>query len=731
MAEPILNPEFEPLLKAARPTVYQTNAFRMIGVAVDTSVAEIGRKVQKVEMMLKFGVGDQALPGLLPPPSKPSLAALQDAKQRLGDPQTRLIEEFFWFWPEEPGGSKTDLALQALERRDLQSAADIWLNRSRNPTDTGSIHNLAVLNHLQALETAPPTGSNGAVAEGLWIQAWRYWRTLVDHDPFWKRLANRIHELDDPRLTSQATGQIRSSLISSILQIDLSLAVSAAEAKDFARAGVHMKVMVQESSLPAGALRKQTEQSLEYVRTWIKHRCASADVEISANVDQTDQILKRFLQDARPKLEILNCLLGAGDRLRDAEHDQVAQTVRDNMVAFGNKTEDWKACEELLCAIQPLAVSPSIKSKIADDLEKVRENREFNTCWFCKENKPDEKAAAIVDMFGNVTQTPTLNGTHYEWRHLPVKVPRCRQCRRVHRGRRIFAAAAAGMAACIVAAVVGWDASTYAIPAFFVTLTTWIGTVVAQYIGWAGKIRVPDRGKLLVLQEMAKRDHRAIAQLKSQQWAFGKTPPQVTTQASGSAVGKVAAWVGVFALLTWVFSALADLTPSTSTPVQTPPPVVSTQPSIPAASDTAGRPNTPITEQEGSRPNGVSGVTSTETSDRAGNAYIESLHQEIEANKVQIETLSASFEQCQQTLAYYNGQISADRQRLDQMESDSKLGQNVDEAEYESIRTRHNSNVRLHNSELESCRAIGEQHDALVDATNAKIHEYNNLIGAK
>ena len=76
MAEPVLMAEFEPLLKAARPTVYQTNAFRMIGVAVDTPVVEIGRQVQKVEMMLKFGVSDQAPTGLLPLPSQPSLAAL-------------------------------------------------------------------------------------------------------------------------------------------------------------------------------------------------------------------------------------------------------------------------------------------------------------------------------------------------------------------------------------------------------------------------------------------------------------------------------------------------------------------------------------------------------------------------------------------------------------------------------------------------------------------------------
>ena len=229
MSEPALIPEFEPLLGAARPTVYQTNAFRVIGVAVDTPDVEIDRQVQKVEMMLRSGINDQALRGLLPFPSRPSFAALQDAKQRLGDPQSRLMEEFFWFWPEEPGQSNTDPALQALEKRDLLSTVNIWQSRSREPADTASIHNLAILHHLQAIETEPPASSKGPIPDSLWIQAWRYWRTLVDQDQFWKRLATRIGELDDPRLTSYVAEQIRGSLLLGILQINLSLAIAAVE----------------------------------------------------------------------------------------------------------------------------------------------------------------------------------------------------------------------------------------------------------------------------------------------------------------------------------------------------------------------------------------------------------------------------------------------------------------------------------------------------------------------
>jgi hypothetical protein len=727
MAEPALIPEFEPLLGAARPTVYQTNAFRVMGVAVDTPVVEIDRQVQKVEMMLKSGVRDQALRGLLPLPSGPSLAALQDAKRRLGDPQSRLMEEFFWFWPEEPGKSETDAALQALQRRDLLSTVNIWQGRSREPADTAAIHNLAILHHLQAIETEPPASSKGPIPDSLWIEAWRYWRTLVDQDQFWKRLATRIGELDDPRLTSQVAGQIRGSLLSSILQINLSLAFTAAEAEDFARADVHVRVMKQESGLSPDALRKRTQPYLEYIRTYVTHRCASAEVEASANVDQTAQILKRFLDDVRLKLEILNCLLGAGNELRDAAHDQVAQAVCDRMAAYGNETEDWKACEELLCASQPLAVSPPIRAKITDDLEKVRENLEFHTCWFCKKNQPSEKAAAIVEMRGDVTPTPIYQGTPYEGRTLPVKVPRCQQCRRIHMGRRIIVAAAAG----IFAAVVAWHAPSPAIPAFCATIAAWLGTIAARHFGWLGRIRTHGGARLPVSPEMAKRHHPAVTEMKSRKGALGMTPADAPMPAWGAGIGKFAAWAGVFGILTCVFFALAGLRPSKSATVRKATPLVTTQPSTPATSDTTGLASIPITRQEGTEPNEASGITTTGTSQRAGKAYIVSLYKEVEANETQLQTLSASFEKCQQTLEQFNQRISEDRLRLDKMESDSRLGRSINKTEYEAIRARHNSNVLSHNTQLESCRVIAGQRDALVDATNAKIREYNNLTAGR
>ena len=107
--------EFEPLLKAGRPNVYHTNALRLLGLATDAPSTEVNRRFQKLEMMQKLGITE-------PPSESPrghspiplTLPLLQDAKQRMNDPRTRIIEEFFWFWPETPGNSSNDDALASL-----------------------------------------------------------------------------------------------------------------------------------------------------------------------------------------------------------------------------------------------------------------------------------------------------------------------------------------------------------------------------------------------------------------------------------------------------------------------------------------------------------------------------------------------------------------------------------------------------------------------------------------
>lgn len=628
--------EFEPLFKAARPTLYQTNAFRVLGASVDAGFSELSRQLQKIEMVQRFGLAAQTPPsGMMPLTSVPALSLLQDAKQKLSNPESRLIEEFFWFWPEVAHGSKDDLAFQSLQRNDLQSATDIWLRRSSRTEDTSAIHNLAILFHVQALDSVTKESLNGNVPEAPWIMAWKYWRTLVACDPFWRRLAARVEELDDPRLTTKSCGQIRGSLCAAILQIDVGLAISAAEAGDFRKATEHLRI-ANESGFPPEVIRDRTEHSLLHIRIRIEHLCDDAERRVSDSVEKAPGILTTLLADARPYLEALNYLLGAGNRLRDAVHDRIAGTSRSILIAYGNKTEDWRTCQQLFAGVQPLAVSESLRKQVADDVETVQRNAVWKKLW--ADVKPIDSAPSLR----------TINGIGFA----------------IH-GRSDYDTQT------------GSHAATYYFTLFFVPLLP-----VRRY-----RV-IPTPGGYRFLGRLPLR--------RFDKWHLG---------------------IVLGLILIWLLSVVAGDSSSSSS--RTYP----TTPSYPVSTTPAPAPVT----------NGPGSETSTtpESVDADASSRRDVLRREIDENKQRLTTLSSGVDSCERTLQDYRATIASDRARLDEMESDSGAGGTVDQGEYESVRARHNSNVRLYNSQLGTCRSLAEQHDALVDETNTQIREYNQLIGAR
>ncbi len=90
----------EPLLKAATPDLYKDNSFRIIGLPTDASPVSIKRKLDKAEMLIKLsGVSDWRLDGVLTLSEPINADKLFEAKRRLKDPESRLVDECFWFWP--------------------------------------------------------------------------------------------------------------------------------------------------------------------------------------------------------------------------------------------------------------------------------------------------------------------------------------------------------------------------------------------------------------------------------------------------------------------------------------------------------------------------------------------------------------------------------------------------------------------------------------------------------
>lgn len=273
------------LMRAAQPDLFRKNAFRITGLPVDAAPNQITRQIEKLRMAEKFGganLGARGAFALVPPLDSEQL---RNAQQRLNDPELRLIDEFFWFWPHELD-DEADEALAAVAQGDAGRAATIWTAlEGQQSVSSVSMHNLAVLAHLKVLdlEQSPQDGEMGAkevaTREEMWRAAFRRWKILLNNEAFWSRLTARIQKLDDPRLTTGTARRIRESLPLALLQINSQMAVLAAQSGRTSEAKRQLAIM-QASGLEGKAVRDSLHRVIEPLRERIKTLCKLADQEL-------------------------------------------------------------------------------------------------------------------------------------------------------------------------------------------------------------------------------------------------------------------------------------------------------------------------------------------------------------------------------------------------------------------------------------------------------------------
>jgi DNA-binding response OmpR family regulator len=395
--------DYKPLLEMVTPRLYERNAFRITGLPVNASLRDISKQVEKLEMMAKLGVPSVGSPGILA--SSATIEEIRDALQSLKNPETRLLHEFFWFWPICSTIDQDD-ALGALKGGDLSQAEAIWKSIADDQRGLSSVaarldsdcptperqnlehqklsfehaiavatHNLAVLSHYHAISIseAEPNQQNVPRLKQAWETSFKFWSTLTKRHAFWDALAERIRKIDDPRLGVGVAEAVWSTLPVALLSVNADYAVQEAEARRFESAGLHRQMM-KESGFPIALVREALARSLKPLHDELACLCAAADKESDEKPTSGAQIVLRFFEDKKRYLQCFNYLLGAGDPLRDSANDLVAQTARGILVDFANKTEDWTTAQPLFEECLALATSKSLRSRLEDDLEMLAKN---------------------------------------------------------------------------------------------------------------------------------------------------------------------------------------------------------------------------------------------------------------------------------------------------------------------------------------------------------------------
>ena len=372
--------DYPSLLSAARPGLYSLNAFHLCRLRVDATDKEIFRQLEKIGMMEKLNGGQLTTRGLYHQGNQDPADALREAKERLKNPETRLLEEFFWFWPHAIGRGAEDDALQCIMRNDLKSAEQLWLRQEQmQSANNVSVHNLAVLYHAEAIELErrgleiPLPSSDCQLRDRYWKNSLSRWRLILEQDSFWNHVNSRIRQFDNPRLTARTALKLRHCLPLALLSVSAQLALLYAQ-KGGGDDALRLMQIMSRSGFDERIRDEAQQRTVVPVREQIRLLCTNAKVSGEGNPTNARQATKDLLQNTAAPLKILSTLLPGSHYVRIASFDEVAKTAYDCLYAYFKVTEDWATSLDILQKIKTLAASESTKAQIESSAATVRSN---------------------------------------------------------------------------------------------------------------------------------------------------------------------------------------------------------------------------------------------------------------------------------------------------------------------------------------------------------------------
>ena len=385
------------LLRIATPNLYRENAFRVLVLPVNATLREIERHRKKLEMMAKLDIesSGQKEEGYLPLDPSPDRNSIRQAMEHLREPEKRLIDEFFWFWPLKTDSSE-DKALELLSKQKIDEALNIWKKNEKEGCCV-STHNLAVFYHLAALDMEKDSpGEELDRCQLLWKSAFEEWRKLLEDVKFWSLLTDRIRVLNDPRLTSETARDIYSSLPKALLLINAKLAVRAAE-EDKDTVERHIQLMKQ-SGFEEHTIKDVLHEAASPIRTHIRILCAGVVDKVKENPEDANQLARNLLTETKPLLRTADILLPKSSAVKKTLHDEVAKTVRSCTVIYGNETANWKECLWFIEQTLKIAIGTSLRINLRKDqghITKIIKDEEiFGNL------KPIDKAPSLGSVFG-------------------------------------------------------------------------------------------------------------------------------------------------------------------------------------------------------------------------------------------------------------------------------------------------------------------------------------------
>ncbi|MBE6493297.1 MAG: hypothetical protein E7Z84_01620 [Methanosphaera stadtmanae] len=327
--------------------IYKINGFRLFGLNITDKTNIIDNRMTKVEAYKKrfkrkdasyddtnplegvFDKGNVTL--LLPVSPAPSYIDYQNARNRLTDVRTRLLDEIFWFWPKTLEEPLEEFVIKYLNNNDYDSAKKYWESQSKTEsTNTTSVHNLAVINHIRALELFEKEDYDAVV---YLTDAIKYWSLILSGSNNFKNFVKqRVNSLNDPRLTNEYVDEIFEQLPADLLNINISLIKNLSKSSNISERNLRLINGIinatEESSFDSKLINRTASKILETFEHSIKNLGDSFDGKFNSAYGSTKlDILVEYENNVEPFMKILTQDLFYNNSISNKMRDSVCQKM--------------------------------------------------------------------------------------------------------------------------------------------------------------------------------------------------------------------------------------------------------------------------------------------------------------------------------------------------------------------------------------------------------------------
>jgi hypothetical protein len=363
----------QPLIEACTLDLYQKNIFRITGLPVDATSKEVARQVQKLQMLEEMsGGGTPSTKAAFPLAPPPTIEQTREALARMKEPEHRLVDEFFWYWPEKFGDSKSDPAMQALLAGDGQKALDIWVEREQEDS-IAAVHNLAIMFHMFAVDWTNHhvefvvDGERNEKIKSYWRDSFERWEILADSDKLWDIVKDRVRSLEDDALTTGFVRRMRRFLPQALDRVNAEAALKLAEQGQMDWAKFHVGLM-KKSNQGLDDIDSTAELVLEPTRKRLDQRLQSAQTKSKDNPALGPHLASDLMNAAAPLMGIYDLFHGKDAHQRNDLFDGVAQTVANLLVAYQKNSGDNQTFVKLLKQALHFASGTQIRERLMKNI---------------------------------------------------------------------------------------------------------------------------------------------------------------------------------------------------------------------------------------------------------------------------------------------------------------------------------------------------------------------------